>query len=741
MQKFHSLPLRSRLLISIIPVLVVTIGILAYVCYYSAANAILNLQQGNLKMMVEKTITALDTWTQDRERDAQTLAVRNVLITATQGTKVAEAEAALRELHKLSPVYENVFLADRNGRLFVDAIGGKSVGIELSQLPPFRENFEQAKKGKVWVGEPQKSPATGRPVSLVTAPILVDGKLIGIVGTPIELNAFSDAFISQFRIGREGHLFILDSTGLSIGHPRKETILKTNFAQTDWGGVFLQKKEGPLRYVLDGLDKTGYFGHSKKKGWIVGSTMPTQELYESVKKIQYISLGLGLLAILVITALITGLTQRIFSVVDRVATTLANGADEVTAASREVFTSGEALAASVAEQAAAVQETSAAVEEITATVQRNADNASKAQGLSASSSDAAKVGLKAVQDTIAAIGEISRSTEQLTAEIDRNNNEINGIVHVITGIADKTKVINDIVFQTKLLSFNASVEAARAGESGKGFAVVAQEVGSLAQMSGNAAKEIGDMLAESVRKVQGVATSTKANIERMVHQGKSKVDQGVKVAQLCGTTLDRVVANVNEVDLLIQEVANASAEQSRGISEIGRAIAELERVNQHNSVAARTTSTASLQLTKQAEVQRTTAEDLLNLMNGEKEKKATTLDFDGALSAHTDWKIKLVKYLANPDRSIDPNTVGRDDQCALGKWLYSDGRAYESLSEYTKLQENHAKFHASVSEIIVAADSGDGQKAQLLMNPNSSFFQCSHTTVELIREMKRKVAD
>jgi methyl-accepting chemotaxis protein len=86
--------------------------------------------------------------------------------------------------------------------------------------------------------------------------------------------------------------------------------------------------------------------------------------------------------------------------------------------------------------------------------------------------------------------------------MNKSNDEISSIVKVIAEIGDKTKVINDIVFQTKLLSFNASVEAARAGEQGKGFAVVAEEVGNLATMSGKAAEEISSMLGDSMGKVE-----------------------------------------------------------------------------------------------------------------------------------------------------------------------------------------------------------------------------------------------
>lgn len=111
---------------------------------------------------------------------------------------------------------------------------------------------------------------------------------------------------------------------------------------------------------------------------------------------------------------------------------------------------------------------------------------------------------------IHSITEISESNDRIMSQVADGNRKISEIVQVISEIGNKTKVINDIVFQTKLLSFNASVEAARAGEHGKGFAVVAEEVGNLAQMSGNAAKEISDMLNGSVSRWSPSSTRPRA---------------------------------------------------------------------------------------------------------------------------------------------------------------------------------------------------------------------------------------
>ncbi|MBC7465543.1 MAG: hypothetical protein H7256_06080, partial [Bdellovibrio sp.] len=197
---------------------------------------------------------------------------------------------------------------------------------------------------------------------------------------------------------------------------------------------------------------------------------------------------------------------------------------EVNAASMQIASASEELSQATTEQAASLEETSASTEEMSSMVDKNSENAKNAAVVSSQSQVSAEKGKQVVEQMIRSMDDINQSNTKIMDQINHSNAEIETIVRVIQEIGTKTKVINDIVFQTKLLSFNASVEAARAGENGKGFAVVAEEVGKLAEMSGSAAKEITSLLDGSIQKVEGIVRDTKTKVEALVADGRSKVE-------------------------------------------------------------------------------------------------------------------------------------------------------------------------------------------------------------------------
>ncbi|WP_372651724.1 methyl-accepting chemotaxis protein [Halobacteriovorax sp.] len=305
---------------------------------------------------------------------------------------------------------------------------------------------------------------------------------------------------------------------------------------------------------------------------------------------------------------------------------LFKNAEDVSGASKSIAVSSSRLSSATTEQAAGLQETVSSVDEISAMIDRNTEASNESKAASEESRKVAEDGKRTIDEMIKAIEDISESNSQITGEMSESNKRIADIIKLIKEIGEKTNVINDIVFQTKLLSFNASVEAARAGEHGKGFAVVAEEVGNLANMSGKAAEEISEMLDGSVKTVEDIITSTSEKVDGLISKGKSTVDRGASLATKCGEALDQIVGNVSRVNSQVTEIANASTEQSLGVQEINAAMKQLDEVTHLNNQISNETNNQADVLEGQSKILFEEVIKLMSVVNGKSDKKEAIID-------------------------------------------------------------------------------------------------------------------
>jgi methyl-accepting chemotaxis protein len=217
-----------------------------------------------------------------------------------------------------------------------------------------------------------------------------------------------------------------------------------------------------------------------------------------------------------------------------------DSAAQIDTGSKEITAGNADLSARTESQASSLEETASSMEELTSTVKQNAENAREANQLVVSASDVAVRGGAVVGQVVDTMGSIKDSSRKIV-----------DIIGVIDGIA----------FQTNILALNAAVEAARAGEQGRGFAVVAAEVRNLAQRSAGAAKEIKELISDSVE----------------------KVDAGGKLVDEAGKTMEEIVTSVKHVADIMSEITAASQEQSSGIEEVNHAIAQIDEMTQQNA--------------------------------------------------------------------------------------------------------------------------------------------------------------
>ena len=295
---------------------------------------------------------------------------------------------------------------------------------------------------------------------------------------------------------------------------------------------------------------------------------------------------------------------------------LNNSAAQVSSTASQMASASAELSQATTEQAASLQETTSSIEEISSMINANSENAKESSKASGESLNMAERGKEVVIQMVNAIEEIKVSNTGIMNQINETNAEIENIVIIINEIGNKTKIINDIVFQTKLLSFNASVEAARAGEQGKGFSVVAEEVGNLASMSGAAALDITNMLEESIKKVEGIVRSSKEKIGKLISTGEEKVAIGTRVAHECGDVLNEVVSSVASVSKLVVEISSASQEQAQGVHEITKAIAQLDQVTQENTANSAESANAAEGLSGQATILNSLVQKLVLEIDG-----------------------------------------------------------------------------------------------------------------------------
>jgi methyl-accepting chemotaxis protein len=321
---------------------------------------------------------------------------------------------------------------------------------------------------------------------------------------------------------------------------------------------------------------------------------------QAYSKAKYMVIIASALALLLGLGLAVITLKSVTAAINQVIGNLSENSEQVTSAAGQIAASSQELSQAVTEQAASLEETASSIEEMSSMVQKNADNAGQANTIAVGSMDSAGKGQKVIVNMINAIDDINTSNKNIMNQINHSNEQISEIVNVIKEIESKTKVINDIVFQTKLLSFNASVEAARAGEQGKGFAVVAEEVGNLAQMSGNAANEISVLLDNSIHKVEAIVKDTKEKVEILIKEGSVKVDLGTQIAKECGEVLEEIVGSTRKVTKMTDEISTACQEQSLGVQEITRAMNQLDQVTQTNSTASEEAASAAEQLSAQA---------------------------------------------------------------------------------------------------------------------------------------------
>jgi methyl-accepting chemotaxis protein len=665
------LSLKTQIISLAIAISMISIFTTVSIAYYKSQAAIWNMAEGQALAFASSTKTRLEGYFQRSEDNTHILAENRlveglflVYDSLYHGAGLSVGKDEKLSLASYTPVdstYQpkaqsllksynlaNLLLVTDKGQIIFSAnsdregiFAGRSLKNGALKDSKLAECFRQAlsgKPGEVKFADYEYSAATGRTASFMCSSSIAEfdhssdgvkkGDLLGVVVSEIAISYVNEITSNRDGQGETGQIYLVGPDRLLRSDFRLNSDqFNVNKSHSKSEKINSQSIDEALSKMAHGTsvstDPTGYMVLSVYEpitvagtNWALLSEKQLSEVLAPVKSILLFTFFAAGLLLLVIIPITIALISRLVKPLTSATNTLQNVSDSLSDDARELNHSAESLSSASQSQGTSLNQTMAAVEEVSSTISANSTNAKNSEDFSIVSFEKATRGREVVSEMIKSMHEIDKSSSEMMEQLEVANSQLTQIVGLIRNIEEKTRVINDIVFQTKLLSFNASVEAARAGEHGKGFSVVAEEVGNLARMSGQASEEIAAIVAEGVKRVEQTVSDTHQVIQRFSTVSREKVRSGTETAQRCGAVLEDIVSNVEMVTQMVQEISRSSAEQSKAMAEISSTMGSLSKVSDDTSQISEVSATSAEKLEQESETLKNVVHTLITTLKG-----------------------------------------------------------------------------------------------------------------------------
>jgi len=603
--------LKIKIMLFITVATIAALGVVSYLNYSQASGILTAELEKAATNSAEYNARIINEWLRGITKD-----INNRASGATVKSMDPELfMPVLKRVQQDTEEYEYLYVADNTG----NGIGTNDVPVNVSD----RDYFKPVLQGETVITDPITSKATGNLVIAVVAPIHKDddGTPDGLVGVTVMINRLQE-LVNNMKLSGHGYGFIQSKNSITIAHPNDEFSASNKLlevADDDLKTILGQMAKGEKGYGTYSLEdefKLLAFAPVGLAGWSVAQTANVSDVMSPLGTLRTTGIWVALAAMLVmlgVALLIANTVSKPVTALSKIAEAVAEGdltqkvtvtgSDEIGALaasftkmsqnltnmiaeigknSEELASHSQELAASSEEVSATVEEVASTTNEVAATSAQGVDNAIEAARESELVQRVAEDGNNAVQQTVEKINSIAEASKNVATAIQKlgeQSNKIGEIINTITSIAD----------QTNLLALNAAIEAARAGEQGRGFAVVAEEVRKLAEQSSGAAGGNTGLINE----IQGVGVGVTA-----MKQGAIEVNEGVKVAENAGVSLNRIIKAVARSTELIQDVAEGSKQANEGTQQLTAANEQIASTVQQVTQAAQDLAGIAVELQK-----------------------------------------------------------------------------------------------------------------------------------------------